>query len=110
MVISLGHLLIALIPAGTGIAICFRWSMNGRRASIAVARMLVQLMLIGYLLAFIFGTDSALLVSLILLVMIAASSWIAMGSFRSSGRRTFGFDSGWWPFDADSRHTRCAGT
>lgn len=91
MIIPLSHLLIAFIPAAIGIAICFRWSMNGKRASIAVARMLVQLMIIGYLLAFIFGTDNAWLVFAILLVMIAASSWIAMGSFKTSGPRTFLF-------------------
>ncbi len=91
MVIPLGNLLIAFIPALIGIAICFKWSMNGRRASIGVARMLVQLMLIGYLLTFIFGTDSAWLVFAILAVMIGASSWIAMGSFKTSGLRTFAF-------------------
>lgn len=89
--ISLWNLAIAFIPALAGLWICYRWSKNVRRAGYALLRMLVQLLLIGYLLTFIFDTHSPLLVTGILLLMIGASAWIAAGSmgspFRQQGLR-----------------------
>jgi len=45
--------------------------------------MLVQLLIIGYFLAYIFGSDHALPILLILIVMISASSWIALGTIKN---------------------------
>ncbi len=42
--------------------------------------MLIQLLLIGYLLSFIFETENAGLILLVLLIMITASGWIALSS------------------------------
>lgn len=87
MTIPLWNLSVAFVPAAIGLAICFRWSINAKRASISVARMLVQLMLIGYVLTYIFGTDNVWLVVAILFIMIVASGLIAVGSFRQHGLR-----------------------
>lgn len=44
----------------------------------ALSRMLVQLLLIGYVLAWIFGASSAWIIMVVLVVMIVASSWISL--------------------------------
>ena len=78
--IPLFNLSLAFIPALVTIVILFKWSLNSTNALYAISRMLVQLMLIGYFLAYIFESDSAAIVVGILAVMVFASSWIALGT------------------------------
>jgi putative ABC transport system permease protein len=78
--IPLLNLSIAFIPALFTLVILFKWSLKSTNALYAIARMLVQLLLIGYVLTFIFESDSAGIVILILAVMVISSSWIALGS------------------------------
>lgn len=89
--IPLTNLAIAFIPALVALYLFYRWSQDVVRASWSVARMLVQLLLVGYLLAFIFGRADSLLVVAILVIMIGASSWIAVGSVKTSGQHYFLF-------------------
>jgi len=77
--IPLLNLSLAFIPALLTIGILFKWSLNSTNALYAVLRMLVQLLLIGYFLAYIFESDSASVILVILAVMVFASSWIALG-------------------------------
>ncbi|MFK7892979.1 MAG: ABC transporter permease [Granulosicoccus sp.] len=84
LAIPLWNLALAFIPAIAGLLICYRWSRNFKRAGYSLMRMLVQLLLIGYLLTFIFETNSPFLVMGILLLMLGASSWIAAGSLGGS--------------------------
>ncbi len=44
----------------------------------AVFRMIVQLLLIGYVLTYIFGTNSNYIVITVLIIMLLAFSWIAL--------------------------------
>jgi len=83
--IPLLNLSLAFIPAALTIAILFRWSLDSGNALYAISRMLVQLLLIGYFLSYIFESDSAGIILLILTVMVLASSWIALGTV--AGRR-----------------------
>jgi putative ABC transport system permease protein len=46
--------------------------------------MLVQLLLVGYLLAFIFDSDSAWIVLIVLVVMVFTSSWISLHTVRET--------------------------
>jgi putative ABC transport system permease protein len=78
--ISLWHLALAFIPVVVTLAVFLRWSQNTRHALYALARMLVQLLLIGYVLAYIFGADSAWLILLVVAVMVFAASWIALNT------------------------------
>jgi len=78
--ISLFDLSLAFIPVLITIFILFKWSLRSSYALYAVFRMLVQLLLIGYFLTYIFKSDSSAIVLLILLVMVVASSWIALGT------------------------------
>lgn len=74
------NLALAFIPALITVGILFRWSLNSAHALYAVFRMLVQLLLIGYFLTYIFESDSAVIVLAVLLVMVCFSSWIALSS------------------------------
>lgn len=78
--VPLLNLSLAFLPALISIYILFRWSLDSGNAVYAVFRMLVQLLLIGYLLTFIFDSDSSAVVLLVLAVMVTASSWIALGT------------------------------
>jgi len=80
--IPLFNLALSSIPALITVYIIFKWSLNASNAVYAIARMLVQLLLIGYLLAYIFESDSALIVLAILAVMVFFSSWIALGTVK----------------------------
>ena len=78
--IPLFNLSLAFIPALLTAAILFKWSLNSTNALYAVSRMLVQLLLIGYFLSYIFESESAGIILIILAVMVFASSWIALGT------------------------------
>ena len=61
----------------------------GGESVYSVARMLGQLLIIGYFLTFLFETDSAWLVVGVLSVMVIASSWIALRTVRDLRRSHF---------------------
>jgi putative ABC transport system permease protein len=76
--LSLPQLALAFVPVVITLAILVKWSMSAGNALYALARMLVQLLLIGYVLAWIFGAESGWLILIVLAIMILASSWIAL--------------------------------
>ena len=78
--ITLFDIAIAFIPVAITLAIILFWSVSVRSASIAIARMLIQLLLIGYALEFIFNADSHWIILAVLSFMLLAASWIALGS------------------------------
>ncbi len=80
--LSLPQLALAFVPVAITLVILFRWSFGTGNALYALGRMLVQLLLIGYVLAWIFGAHSGWLIILVLAIMLVASSWIAMGTVR----------------------------
>ncbi|MEN8143038.1 MAG: ABC transporter permease [Thermodesulfobacteriota bacterium] len=82
-IIPLANLALAFIPAFVVVVIARRWSLGHENMLYAISRMLVQLMLIGYLLAYIFDSDSAFVVLAVLTVMVLASSWIALRTVKS---------------------------
>ncbi len=77
-VLSLGQLAVAFLPVIATLIILWRWSLRPWNAAYALGRMLLQLILIGYVLAWIFGAQNGLLILLVLLVMIIASALIAV--------------------------------
>ncbi len=84
--LSLPQLALSLVPVGITLLILFRWSFGTGNALYALLRMLVQLLLIGYVLAWIFGARSGLLILLVLAIMLLASGWIAVGAVRQHRR------------------------
>ncbi len=77
-IISLADLSIAFIPVLIAMGFLYLWSLNVKQASYALSRMLVQLLLIGYVLSYIFYSDNAWLTAAILLAMVSISCWIAL--------------------------------
>ncbi|MFT5133065.1 MAG: putative ABC transport system permease protein [Gammaproteobacteria bacterium] len=84
--IPLINLATSFIPALVVIVILIRWSLEASNAIYAIARMLVQLLIIGYFLAYIFESNSALIIVIILSIMVIASSWIALGTIKDKRR------------------------
>lgn len=78
--ITLVDIAVAFIPVLVTLVIIFFWSDNVKQASIAILRMLIQLLLIGYALNFIFNADSQWIILAILCFMLIAASWIALGA------------------------------
>ena len=56
----------------------YRWRAGGTTAVYASLRMLVQLLLIGYVLVYVFESDQWPIIGAVLLLMIVAASWIAV--------------------------------
>ena len=83
--ISLLQLLVAFVPVAVAIALLVRYSLGAWNGLYATARMLIQLLVIGYVLTYIFDTDQPYIVLVVMVVMMAAASWIAL---RPLGRRT----------------------
>jgi len=81
--ISLPRLAIAFIPVFFVFVILARWSLPQKRSWHAIVRMLVQLLLVGYVLSYVFTSNSAWFIGLILLVMMLFSSWIALNNIES---------------------------
>jgi putative ABC transport system permease protein len=78
--ITLFDIAIAFIPVLVTLVIVFFWSSNLKQASIAMLRMLLQLLLIGYALEFIFNAGNQWIILAVLCFMLLAASWIALGA------------------------------
>jgi len=87
--IPLENLGLAFLPVLLVVAVLYRWSMGGRTTLYAVARMLVQLLLIGYVLTSIFQAEHASTVMAVLAVMLFVSSWIALRPLKDKRRRLY---------------------
>lgn len=84
--IPLLNLAIGFIPALAVILILVKWSLNAGNALYAMLRMLIQLLIIGYFLAYIFEAEQAWVILLILVVIVLTSSWIALGTVKTKRR------------------------
>ena len=76
--IPLLRLGLMIVPVLIVLGILYRWSAGWATGTYAIARMLVQLLLVGYLLSFIFQTSDGGLVLAVLTIMILAASWISL--------------------------------
>jgi putative ABC transport system permease protein len=81
--LSLAHLAVGFVPVAATLFVLAAWSLDLKKAIYALCRMLVQLLLIGYFLAYLFQTERAEVILAVLLVMVMASSWIALGNIKS---------------------------
>ena len=87
--IPIANLAIVVLPAILVLVVLSRWSGNAKTSAIALARMVIQLCLIGYLLTYIFNTDQSALVLAVLAIMLGVSSWIALGSVPSRRKQLY---------------------
>jgi len=82
-------LLFAFIPALIVIGIIFRWTAGAPTAIYATLRMLVQLLLIGYVLTYIFESDQPVVITSVLIFMLLVSSWIAIRPLEKKNPRSY---------------------
>ena len=80
--IALTDLAIGFIPVIITVVIMLQWSMSINKALLSIVRMLLQLLLIGYALNFIFNSGSSLIIFLVLCLMLVAASWISMSTIH----------------------------
>jgi putative ABC transport system permease protein len=87
--ISLQGLAIAFLPVAVVVAIMFRWSAGARTALYATFRMLVQLLLIGYVLVYIFDSNQPVFILAVLAIMLTVASWIAIRPLQKKHPTTY---------------------
>ena len=87
--ITLVDIAVAFIPVLATIVIIGYWSHSAKSALIAIARMLIQLLLIGYALNFIFDANSQWIILLVLIFMLTAASWISLNALPVNTRPLF---------------------
>jgi putative ABC transport system permease protein len=102
--ISYFRLAFALLPALIVVLVIWRWSQEAtdanpdsarqsagpRTAIYALARMILQLSLIGYALTYIFETNHSFVVMAVLAGMLVMSSWIALRTVAEKRLQLFG--------------------
>ena len=81
-IIPYSNLALAFIPVVLVIIILWQWNISYKNSIYAIFRMLIQLLLIGYALAYIFETDRSWVVLLVLAVMLLSASWISMRTMK----------------------------
>lgn len=83
------NLALAFLPIVAVLVIMYRWSINTGKAMLAVSRMLIQLLLVGYILSTIFAAEKAWIVALVMLVMVTAASWISLNTVQQYRQALF---------------------
>ena len=89
--IPIFNLALAAIPALFVVFILWRWSAHAAHSLAALARMLVQLLLIGYVLVYIFEADVPWIVLAVMPVMVVAASWIALRTIPQLRPKLYGY-------------------
>ena len=77
--ITYKELSIIIVPVILVIFILYYWNLEWKNYMYAFSRMLIQLLLIGYCLSYIFLAENSLIILLILFTMVFLASWIALG-------------------------------
>ena len=85
--IPVSRLMFALIPVAVVLVILQRWSISAWNSVYAVTRMLVQLLILGYVLTHIFDSDSPPVVMAVLAVMIVVAGCISLRVSPQNRRR-----------------------
>lgn len=80
--IALLDLAYILAPMLLVLGVFYHWSLGVGHSIYAIARMFAQLLMIGYVLAYIFAADHFLWVVAVLAVMVFAASWISLEPVR----------------------------
>ena len=87
--IEILNLLYLLLPVGIVGYFYFRWVGNQKEIAYASIRMILQLLLIGYLLTYLFGTDKSWITLLVVIVMISAASLITLRNISIKNIATY---------------------
>jgi len=88
-IIPFSQLALAFIPVAITLIVMWRWSINTGKTVYALGRMLVQLLLIGFVLNSIFSTNHYAIIIAVLTMMLVAASWIALKNLPVKHSNTF---------------------
>ena len=88
-IIPLQNLALAFIPVVIVILILWNWKLKYANSMYAVFRMLIQLLLIGYFLGYIFEADNSLVVLGVLAIMLFSSSIIALRTIEIPKKKLY---------------------
>ena len=87
--IPFSSLLLVFIPVAVVIGLLHSWSLDWKNIIYAVIRMVVQLLLIGYFLVYIFESNDATITVSVLSVMVFTASWISLRTIKQKRRKLF---------------------
>jgi putative ABC transport system permease protein len=87
--ITLLDIALGFIPVLITLIIIWHWSHSPKSALIAMLRMLIQLLLIGYVLNFIFNANSQWIILFVLMFMLVAASWISLNTMPVDPKSLF---------------------
>ena len=87
--IPFSSLLLVFIPVAVVIGLLHSWSLDWKNIIYAVIRMVVQLLLIGYFLVYIFESNDTGITVSILSVMVFTASWISLRTVKQKRRKLF---------------------
>lgn len=87
--ITIPGLLLSLLPLVAVAWVFYRWQGGVRLLGYASLRMVLQLLLVGYFLIYLFRYESAWTLVATVPVVMGFASWIALRPFRHHDRRTF---------------------
>ena len=88
-VIPLTNLSIIFIPVSLVVVILYRWSLEWKKSIYGIFRMVLQLLLIGYFLSYIFESKESLIIISTLCIMVFIASWIALGTISNERKSLF---------------------
>lgn len=87
--IEIINLLFLLGPLAIVFFIFLRWSIQVKTISYAIARMVLQLIAIGYLLVIIFENEHPIFSSIILSIMMLIAAWISLRPIKEYRRKYY---------------------
>lgn len=87
--IPFSNLIIVIIPVVVVMVIYARWLLKGRSILYAFFRMASQLVVVGYVLAFVFFRQHVAMTCFILALMVFVASWIALRPLASKTRELY---------------------
>lgn len=88
-IIPLIELGLVFIPTVFLLVIMFRWQLNAWDGLYANIRMLLQLLMVGYFLTYVFDTSEPIVIVVLVAVMIGVSSWIALRSMEGQEKKPY---------------------
>jgi putative ABC transport system permease protein len=87
--IPIFNLAMGFVPVVVVWYIVRSWRLPDRQVIYANFRMLLQLLLVGYVLTYIFSADRGDIVLVVLAIMLLAASWIALRPLQHKGTRVY---------------------
>jgi len=87
--IPLENLVLAFIPAAVVVMLLYRWSSDGRDSLLGISRMLVQLLIVGYFLTYLFEAENTWIIIAVLGVMLFVSSWISLRTVKIHRKKLY---------------------